>query len=43
MAPDIDLSNTWPADDVHSTHVERELAKIKAEQGDGAKRVQHAA
>jgi hopanoid biosynthesis associated radical SAM protein HpnH len=43
MAPDIDLSNARPADDVHSTHVERELAKIKAEQGDGAKRVQRAA
>jgi hopanoid biosynthesis associated radical SAM protein HpnH len=43
MAPEIDLSNARPADDVHSTHVERELAKIKAEQGDGAKRVQRAA
>ncbi|GAC1403591.1 MAG: adenosyl-hopene transferase HpnH [Novosphingobium sp.] len=43
MAPDIDLSNARPADDVHLTHVERELAKIKAEQGDGAKRVQRAA
>lgn len=30
MAPDIDLSQQRPADEVYSTHVERELAKIKA-------------
>ena len=43
MAPDIDLSNARPADEVHATHVERELARIKAEVGDGSKRVQRAA
>jgi hopanoid biosynthesis associated radical SAM protein HpnH len=29
FAPDIDLSNQRPTEDVHSSHVERELAKIK--------------
>ncbi|CAN5366678.1 adenosyl-hopene transferase HpnH [soil metagenome] len=29
MAPDIDLSHQRPTEDVHSSHVERELAKIK--------------
>ncbi len=43
MAPDIDLSNARPAEDLHSSHVERELAKIRTEQGDAASRVQRAA
>ncbi len=43
MAPDIDLSNARPAQDVHSTHVERELAKIKAADPLAEKRVQRAA
>ena len=43
MAPDIDLSNARPAQDVHSLHVERELAKIKAADPEGYKRVQRAA
>ncbi len=43
MAPDIDLSKARPAADVHMTHVERELEKIKAEQGAAAGRVQRAA
>jgi len=43
MAPDIDLSNARPAEDVHSTHVERELAKIQAADPTGFKRVQKVA
>ncbi|MBA4042045.1 MAG: hopanoid biosynthesis associated radical SAM protein HpnH [Sphingobium sp.] len=43
MAPDIDLSNARPAQDVHSSHVERELAKIKAADPLAEKRVQRAA
>ena len=43
MAPDIDLSNARPADDVFSTHVERELARIKTADPEGFKRVQRAA
>ena len=43
MAPDIDLSNARPAQDVHSSHVERELAKIEAADPGAAKRVQRAA
>lgn len=43
MAPDIDLSNARAAQDVHSTHVERELAKIKAADPMAEKRVQRAA
>ncbi len=43
MAPDIDLSRARPAADVHLTHVERELARIKAEQPEGGRRVQRAA
>ena len=43
MAPDIDLSHARPAEDVHSTHVEAELAKIKAADPDGYKRTQRAA
>ncbi len=43
MAPDIDLTNQRPAEDVYSSHVERELAKIKAEQPAAARRVVKAA
>jgi hopanoid biosynthesis associated radical SAM protein HpnH len=43
MAPDIDLSAQRPADDVFSTHVERELAKIRAANPDADKRVATAA
>ncbi|BCA58789.1 adenosyl-hopene transferase HpnH [Sphingomonas sp. HMP6] len=43
MAPDIDLSHARPAEDVHSTHVEAELAKIKAADPEGYKRTQRAA
>ena len=43
MAPDVDLSNQRPAADVHSTHVERELARIKAADPEGTRRVQRAA
>ena len=43
MAPDIDLSHARPATDVHSSHVELELARIKAADPDGFKRVQRAA
>ena len=39
MAPDIDLSNARPAEDVYSSHLERELAKIKAENPAASKRV----
>ncbi|MBV8970885.1 MAG: adenosyl-hopene transferase HpnH [Sphingomonadaceae bacterium] len=43
MAPDIDLSNARPAEETFSTHVERELARIKAADPEGWKRVQKAA
>ncbi|OYW21207.1 MULTISPECIES: adenosyl-hopene transferase HpnH [unclassified Sphingomonas] len=43
MAPDIDLSNARPSEDVHSTHVERELERIKNADPEGYKRVQRAA
>jgi len=43
MAPDIDLSHARKAQDVHSTHVERELERIKNADPDGFKRVQRAA
>ncbi|QJP14923.1 adenosyl-hopene transferase HpnH [Starkeya sp. ORNL1] len=43
MAPDIDLSNQRPAENVYSTHVERELARIIAENPKGAKRTERAA
>ncbi|MBY0582266.1 MAG: adenosyl-hopene transferase HpnH [Sphingomonas sp.] len=43
MAPDIDLSNQRPAEDVFSSHVERELAKIKAADPNADKRVANAA
>ena len=43
MAPDIDLSNARPAQDVHSSHVERELAKIRVANPEADKRVANAA
>ena len=43
MAPDIDLSNARPAEEVYSSHVERELAKIKSSNPSAAKRVVKAA
>ena len=43
MAPDIDLSKARPAEDVYSSHVERELARIKAEHPRAAKHVEKAA
>ncbi|WP_157220334.1 adenosyl-hopene transferase HpnH [Flavisphingomonas formosensis] len=43
MAPDIDLSNQRPAEDVYSSHLERELAKIKASDPKAAKHVVRAA
>ena len=43
MAPDIDISNARKAEDVHSTHVERELERIKTADPEGYKRVQRAA
>jgi hopanoid biosynthesis associated radical SAM protein HpnH len=39
MAKDIDLSHARPAEDVYSTHVERELARIKATKPDAGKHV----
>lgn len=43
MAPDIDLSNARPADDVHSTHVEAAMEKIKLEDPEGYRRATRAA
>ena len=43
MAPDIDLSAARPAADVHSSHVEQELARIQAADPEGFRRVQRAA
>lgn len=43
MAPEIDLSKARPAEAVHSSHVERELAKIEAENPGAAKHVVNAA
>jgi len=43
MAPDIDLSKARPAEEVYSSHVERELAKIKAANPSAAKHVVKAA
>ena len=43
MAPDIDLSNARPAEDVYSSHVEEELAKINAGNPKAAKHVVKAA
>ena len=40
LAPELDLTQARAAEDVYATHVERELSRIKAEQGDKAKRVQ---
>jgi hopanoid biosynthesis associated radical SAM protein HpnH len=42
FAPDVDLSNARPAEDVHEVQVEREMAKIAAD-GGGGKRVQQVA
>ena len=42
MAPDIDLSNARPAQDVHSSHVERELELIRKANPSAAKHVQAA-
>ncbi|WP_375382923.1 adenosyl-hopene transferase HpnH [uncultured Sphingomonas sp.] len=43
MAEDIDLSQARPAADVHSTHVERELARIAMNDPTGMRRVQRVA
>jgi len=43
MAPDIDLSGARPAEEVFSSHVERELAKIRAANPSADKRVVDAA
>ncbi|MDH7974702.1 adenosyl-hopene transferase HpnH [Sphingomonas sp. AR_OL41] len=43
MAPDIDLTHQRPAEHVHSSHVERELAKIKAANPAATKHVVNAA
>jgi len=43
MAPDIDLSKARPAEDVYLSHVERELARIKAANPGAAKHVEKAA
>jgi hopanoid biosynthesis associated radical SAM protein HpnH len=43
MAPDIDLSNQRMASDVHSTHVERELEKIRIHDPEGYRRATRAA
>ena len=43
LAQDIDLSRARPAEDVYSSHVERELARIKAADPKAAKRVVNAA
>jgi len=40
FAPEVDLSHARAAEDVHMTHVERELARIKAEEPARSKRVQ---
>jgi hopanoid biosynthesis associated radical SAM protein HpnH len=42
MAPEVDLTHARRADDVHMTHVERELAKIQLENPRASKRVQAA-
>jgi hopanoid biosynthesis associated radical SAM protein HpnH len=39
LAPDLDLSRQRPADHVHSTHVEKELARIAATNPKAGKRV----
>ncbi len=43
MVPDIDLSHARPAQDVFSSHVERELAIIRQEKGKAANRVERVA
>jgi hopanoid biosynthesis associated radical SAM protein HpnH len=43
MAPDVDLSQQRPAADVHATHVERELARIREEDPEGYRRATRAA
>ena len=43
MAPDIDLSNQRRAVDSHSTHVEREMEKIRIEDPEGYRRATRAA
>ncbi|MGI4730338.1 MAG: adenosyl-hopene transferase HpnH [Janthinobacterium lividum] len=43
MAEDIDLSHARPAADVHSTHVEQELARIALNDPSGMRRVQRVA
>ncbi len=39
MAPDVDLSKARPAEDVYSSHLDRELAKIAKENPTASKRV----
>lgn len=43
MAADIDLSHARAAEDVHSSHVERELERIRTADPEGMRRVQRAA
>jgi hopanoid biosynthesis associated radical SAM protein HpnH len=43
MAPDIDISNARRAEDVHSTHVEAEMEKIRIEDPEGYRRATRAA
>ena len=43
LAPDIDLSHQRQAEDVHATHVEREMEKIRIEDPEGYKRATRAA
>lgn len=43
MAPDIDISNARRAEDVHLTHVEAEMEKIKLEDPEGYRRATRAA
>lgn len=43
MAPDIDLTNARRAEDVHSTHVEAAMEKIKLEDPEGYRRATRAA
>ena len=42
MAPEISLANQRPAEDVHSSHVERELAIIREANPNAGKRVVNA-
>lgn len=43
MAPDIDLSHQRRAEDVHASHVEREMEKIRIEDPEGYRRATRAA